>query len=119
MIYELLLVGEEHAMDLAYLENFTGLPSYLIRDVIRIERVEGKPICSSSKGYFKPESIEDLKKTIHRLSKECRCRSYRKKDNHMKVIEAMRKCLERYKKSGELEAHSESRNITTKGRKNE
>lgn len=117
MIYELLLVGEEHAMDLAYLENFTGLPSYLIRDVIRIERVEGKPICSSSKGYFKPESIEDLKKTIHRLSKACRF--YRKKDNHMKVIEAMRKCLERYKKSRELEAHSESRNITTKGRKNE
>jgi hypothetical protein len=38
-----------------------------LRNVVTVLRQEGKPICSSSYGYWYSRVPEDLEKTLHRL----------------------------------------------------
>lgn len=108
MIIELLSVGEENALTNAELSMASGLSSREVREYIRKERLSGEPICSSSRGFYKPESVKDIYKTISRLYKQAR--------EVRKAAQAMKKCLEIYKKNDESEKDGCSQLLFNEGR---
>lgn len=72
MVIEYLDVGEENAKTNEELSRFFGLDGREMRDLIRKARLAGEPICATNKGYFKPATIDDLKKSVSRLYKQAR-----------------------------------------------
>ena len=50
--------------DLCILFNLKDKP---LRNLVAILRQKGKPICSSSNGYWYSKAPEDLEKTLHRM----------------------------------------------------
>lgn len=88
MIIDLLMVGEENAITCKKLADISESDPREIRECINRERLQGEPICASSKGYFKPKTIDDLKKTTSRLFKQSR--------EVRKVAVAMKKCTEMF-----------------------
>ena len=87
MIYELLAVGEQNARTSKELSNACNIEVRDVMQAIRVERLAGKPICSTSKGYFLPADISDLNRTISRLYKQSR--------ETRRVAEAMRKARDK------------------------
>lgn len=67
MIEELLKPGEVNAISAGELAKITGLEVRAVMHTIRHERLLGKPICSSARGYFLPADKYELQATINRL----------------------------------------------------
>lgn len=72
MINEMLEVGSENATTAAELARRLNTDKRTVMQLIRAERLEGMLICANSKGYFMPEDINDVNKTIGRLYKQAR-----------------------------------------------
>lgn len=58
--------GEENAVKCTELESITGLESRDVKRCIETLRRSGVVICSSSNGYFFPETRAELRTFIHR-----------------------------------------------------
>lgn len=58
---------EEKAIKSRDLSVLFNLKSRDIRNIVTVLRQEGKPVCSSSNGYWYSEDPEDLEKTLHRM----------------------------------------------------
>lgn len=58
---------EEKAIKSRDLSILFNLKSRDIRNIVTVLRQEGKPVCSSSNGYWYSEDPEDLEKTLHRM----------------------------------------------------
>ncbi len=72
MIHELLNEGEQNARTSKELARATRLEVRDVMQLVRLERLAGKPICSNYKGYYLPSSENDMKKTVSRLYKQAR-----------------------------------------------
>ena len=72
MIYELLEFGEDNAKTSEELARYLNICKRDIMEYVRLERLSGKPICSTCKGYFLPDNKEELKDTIIRLYLQAR-----------------------------------------------
>ena len=58
---------EAKALKSRDLRTLFNLTDKQVRNVVTQLRQEGKPVCSSSYGYWYSEDPEDIEKTIHRL----------------------------------------------------
>ena len=95
MIFEVLSEGEVNAITSAELSKLLNRDTREISELVRSERLSGAPICSGSKGYYKPKNKDELKKTVSRLYKQAR--------EIRKSAEAMKNCVDKYIESDELE----------------
>lgn len=100
MIKEYLRHGEENATSNEVLSRMNGTDTRTTREMVKRARLEGEPICASSKGYFLPGCEDDLKRTISRLYKMAR--------ETRKSAEAMKKNSELYFKSEEFKKMAEA-----------
>lgn len=72
MIIELLELGEENARTAKELAKAQNMDIRDVMQAVRVERLAGQPICSTSKGYFIADCKQDLDATISRLYKQAR-----------------------------------------------
>ena len=72
MISELLSKGEQNARTARELATITRLSVRDVMQIIRNERLAGRPICSNGKGYFLPANGKELKDTVVRLFKQAK-----------------------------------------------
>lgn len=63
-IFDFLSVGEERARTAKELAQLLGWDEREVTRAIHNERAAGALICSSSKGYFLPETIHDIQKFV-------------------------------------------------------
>ena len=96
MITELLDVGVDKAKKNELIASRLGVNTRDVSEIVRIERLQGSPICANCYGYYMPESIDDLKRTRSRLFKQAR--EVRKVafaiDDTVKKMEMMQKSRE-------------------------
>lgn len=59
--------SEEKAIKARNLRVLFNLGEKQVRNIVSEQRQEGKPICSSSYGYWYSKDPADLEKTLHRL----------------------------------------------------
>ena len=65
-------IGEEDAVPMAHLARVLGMRRRELRHAIEKARIAGVLICSSERGYFFPESLEDIKKYVFRTKARIR-----------------------------------------------
>ena len=87
-IYTILNKGEDNAIHQKDICEAYDLEPRYFQELVRRERLEGLPICATSKGYFLPETIEELKRTISRFYKQAR--------ELRKVAEKMKESAEKF-----------------------
>ena len=71
-ILQLIGNGEDNAVHLSELIKHTGLHNREVRKCIEHLRRSGAVIISSSKGYFKPRTKDELKKYIHQETRRAK-----------------------------------------------
>ena len=67
---------EEDAIKGRDLRMLFNLKDKQLRNVISVLRQNGKPICSSSNGYWYSKDQEDLEKTLHRMEAQVHNMNY-------------------------------------------
>ena len=60
MIAEMLLQGERNAIPMSHLADITGMPVRKLKAEVLRERLHGELILSSDKGYYLPDSDEEI-----------------------------------------------------------
>ena len=71
-ILQALRVGENNAVSLADMCRISGLDNRSTRLVIEDLRRQGMVIISSNRGYYLPETIEELRRYINKESKRAK-----------------------------------------------
>ena len=87
MVYEVLGTGEKEARTAEDIARGLNMCSREVMRQIRRERLEGFPICASSKGYYAPEDRSEVENTIQRLYATAR--------NTKEIANAMNKMLKK------------------------
>ena len=72
MIYELLNHGHENAITAARLAEYFNTDIRSIQRAVSNERMNGAVIAGSGKGYFIPDTPEELERYIARAEKQAR-----------------------------------------------
>ena len=67
MIYEHLKKGAKNAISCKELSKVLGYDKSTVKELVRRDRYAGIPIISSSRGYYMPESTEEIKDLIIRF----------------------------------------------------
>lgn len=91
-IFNLLPVGEEHAISLKALSAQTGLPERALRSQIVAELEDGSPCLSSCKphgGYYRPDAGEKGLKEMQRFYQQERSRA----SSTFRKLKAIRRTL--------------------------
>jgi len=76
IIYRLIPHGRSNAVPAAQIVGLTKLDERSIRIYVEAMRREGHIIASSSKGYYFPASIEELKEYVQRTEKTAKSALY-------------------------------------------
>ena len=63
-IADLLLVGKENATSMTDLAHIANVPERSLRAEILQARINGELICSCDRGYFLPESVDDIREYV-------------------------------------------------------
>ena len=72
MILELLDYGRDKAKHCEDIAEELDLSAEEVKDLIKIEKLQGAPICANCYGYYIPTTIEELQRNRSRLIKHSR-----------------------------------------------
>ena len=63
-ISDFLLTGKRNAISMADLSHIVNIPERSLRLEILQARIDGELICSCDRGYFLPESVDDIREYV-------------------------------------------------------